>query len=348
MQNDNAQLISTSGTIVFYRPPPEPNGEFPPEKYFADDSYWYMKIKPNPKLHPNNDEMIAWMLKQHADDQSGGKYPNINWNAWTHPIYNAYEDTPVYHVYCRGYDNYVDIPFPHPYPIQIPGEADAAATIIDWYRGMQWSLGVVIPESGTYSVLSYNDLPLGGQGYRSPGGPWRGGGSGCPKLAYMIKPEEIEEGVIHHALGFTMEVGGPSPDGSRHDSQEGFVYPPAAHTDREVGSTNPYEIPEGARIQLDPAIDLDALFGVNPTGTARTAKIIAKCLQDYGMVGVEAGGTWHIYAEHDYTADWNPPSMGGLILQPTADLWTSTYSPWRVIDFDLYPEIDDMSEYVLP
>jgi hypothetical protein len=109
-------------------------------------------------------------------------------------------------------------------------------------------------------------MPIWGSGCQTWGAFWWGGGSGCVKLSYMIRPEEIEAGVINHTLGFCAHAIGPWTDGGRYYIYEGFVYPPAVHTDRETTSSNPYEIPEGARIQLDPAIDLDALFGANPIG----------------------------------------------------------------------------------
>jgi len=291
-------------------------------------------------LHPNNDAMIDWLMTTHEDDASKGKYPNLQWQSWTNVVYDAYEDTPVYSVYDESSGKYKSIPFPDPYPVQIPLEADHSVTIIDWYRETVWDLWNVRARSGTYVVGDSYPFTLYGSGIAPLGVGWISGGSGTATVAFMIRPEEIEAGVINHALGCATET---APGGKSTVTTENFVYPPAVHTDR--GNLAGNAIPEGARIQLDPAIDLDALFGVNPTGTARTAKIIAKCMQDYGIVCAEAGGTWHIYAEHDFTADWNPPSMSGLILSPIAQLVTPTYNPWRVIDFELYPSIDNLFEY---
>jgi len=345
LQNDSNKLISSNGTVDYL----PTLGDYTQTKLWSDDSYWYMRVKKKPTLHPNSDEMIDWLLTTHSDDASGGKYPNIQWNSWTHCLYDAYEDTPVYSVYEWERGHSENIPFPDPYPIQIPLEADHSVTVIDWHRGNVWHCAEIEATGGTYRVRAATAFPIGGTGLWDTGQGWSVGGSGCPKAAYMIRPEEIEAGVINHALGCAMESGGGTwNDGSRYDTENGFVHPPASHTDREVDANHANMIPEGARIQLDPAIDLDALFGANPTGTARTAKIIAKAMQDYGIVAVEAGGTWHIYAEHDFTADWNPPSMSGLILSPIAQLVTPTYNPWRVIDFELYPSIDNLFEYELP
>jgi len=282
------------------------------------------------------------LMTTHEDDASKGKYPNLQWQSWTNVVYDAYEDTPVYSVYDESDGATKSIPFPTPYPIQIPAEADHSVTIIDWYRGDVWDLWNVRAQAGTYVVGDCYPFSLYGSGVGPGGGVWTCGGSGCPSVAHLIRPEEIEAGVILHPLGCALKTVGPYEGGSRFSTSKGFVRQPATHTDRKVASTNPNEIPEGARIQLDPTINLDSL------GLSSTGKIIAKCMQDYGIVCVEAGGSWHIYAEHNYTASWNPPSMSGGVMSAIGDLVTPTYNPWRVIDFELMPTVDDMSEYFLP
>ena len=296
-----------------------------------DTSYWYMKIKDNPTLHPYNDEQVNWII-DHRDS------PTINWAGWTNVVYDCYDDTSVYHILDTDSGTYYDVPFPDPYPIDIPSDADGAVTIVDWYRGDVWDFWSVTATGGTYHVGDSMRLDLNGDGLYPKNG-WGSGGSGIASVAYLIRPEEIEAGVINHALGCSFGTVGPYEGGSRYSSTKGFVHPPAAHTDRKVASTNPYEVPEGSRIQLDPAIDLDAL------GLSSTGKIIAKAMQDYGIVCAEAGGEWVIYAEHELTADWNPPSMGGSIMSPIGSLVTSSYNPWRIIDYTEYPLEDDLSEY---
>ena len=295
-----------------------------------------MRIKENPTLHPNSDKMVDSLLDHHSN------YPGIQWKSWTNVVYDAYEDTLVYSVYDESSGTYKNIPFPDPYLVDIPLESDHSVTIIDWYREKVWDLWNVRAQSETYIVGDSYPFTLYGSGIAPMGQGWISGGSGTVSVAYLIRPEEIEAGVINHALACALRALGPYEGGSRYDMTKGFVYPPAVHTDRKVASTNPYEIPEGARIQLDPAINLDSL------GLSSTGKIIAKCMQDYGIVATEAGGSWHIYAEHDFTSHWNPPQMSGGLLRAIGDLVTPTYSPWRIIDFELYPSIDNLSEYESP
>ena len=64
-------------------------------------------------------------------------------------------------------------------------------------------------------------------------------------------------------------------------------------------------MPEGARVQLDPTLDLDSL------GLTDYEKTIAKALQEYGMILVDDGGGMAFYVVHPISAKNNPD--GGIL-----------------------------------
>jgi hypothetical protein len=123
-------------------------------------------------------------------------------------------------------------------------------------------------------------------------------GSGIPAYAGLLRPWEIRQGRIEHALAF----------GYRETAAEKCVFP-ASKTDGK--STLPFAIPEGARLQLDPSLteaDFDQM-GLDPT-----AKIIARALQEYGMILVDTSGSFKIYVEdlinNPYAKeDWTDPDL---------------------------------------
>ena len=279
-------------------------------RLWSDDSYWYKKIPENALLHPYSAQMANWLVT----DQ--GEYPGIQYKSWTNPVYNAYEDTPIYAVYDSDSGKYKYMRVPD--GVQPPLEADASVTIIDWYEKKVWDIWrFTIEDDGSYTVGDCYAFPLYGDGL-TPEGTWSCGGSSTPSVAYLIRPEEIEAGVINHPLGCALHT----PKIHKR------VYPPAATSDGR--NTDTWAIPEGARIQLDPNLDLDSL------GLSRTAKIIAKAMQDYGIVVAESGGSWHIYAEHTFTADW-VSEMSGLILSALADL---PYNPWRIPNYSVFGAVE--------
>ncbi|MCD6416831.1 MAG: fibronectin type III domain-containing protein, partial [Planctomycetes bacterium] len=105
--------------------------------------------------------------------------------------------------------------------------------------------------------------------------------------AGLIRPWEIRQGHINHALAFACK--GPS----------GLYVFPATRSDGQGGLRS---FPEGARLQLDPGLT-DRDF--ERWGLSAAGKVIARALQEYGMILVDGGGHPKIYVEGEHTASWN-------------------------------------------
>ncbi|MEA2183207.1 MAG: hypothetical protein QOF69_2392 [Solirubrobacteraceae bacterium] len=114
-----------------------------------------------------------------------------------------------------------------------------------------------------------------------------GRGAGLPYLGGLVRRCEIGRGAIHHALAFAYDA--PSRT---------FVYP-ASKSDGE-GSDG--ELPEGSRLQLDPALGEAAFDAWRLPLKART---IALALQRYGMYVVDNSGSSKIFLEARQTAGWD-------------------------------------------
>jgi len=142
------------------------------------------------------------------------------------------------------------------------------------------------PDSPWWSASTANALPLDGDGiYPFAASP---SASGFASAAGMIMPGELEAGRIDHALAFTMgktKTGGPVA--------------PATGSDGD--SSEPGAIPEGARLQLDPDLDLDSL-GLKPY-----ERTIAEALQRYGMLLVDSGGAVAVRVQHTISTDYRYP-----------------------------------------
>ena len=114
-------------------------------------------------------------------------------------------------------------------------------------------------------------------------------GSGFPLLAGVIWPDEFKNG-IRHALLFANSMPKGCPDSLKTDAEKlsskgvpGCPVWPATDSDGE--NTDIFALPEGARLQLDPTINLDS-FNLKPY-----EKIIAKAMQEYGMYLTDSGDT---------------------------------------------------------
>lgn len=124
-------------------------------------------------------------------------------------------------------------------------------------------------QEGSEWVASFGvGISMDGSGVNAHGLSARG--SGFAFLGGVIWPDEISSGQINHPLAFSYEftkAGGPV----------------APATDSDGISEEAFAIPEGAIIQLDPALDLDSL-NLEPYEMA-----IARAMQDYGMILVDSG-----------------------------------------------------------
>jgi hypothetical protein len=118
-------------------------------------------------------------------------------------------------------------------------------------------------------------------------------GAGVPLLAGLPRTWEIEAGSIAHALGFITE----NVCASSHRF-------PASKSD---GESHRHDcIPEGARIQLDPSINVDAIPGINAG-----ERIVAKALQIYGAYCKDTGGAHLAFGFEDPIGRHNPyPAVG--------------------------------------
>lgn len=101
--------------------------------------------------------------------------------------------------------------------------------------------------------------------------------SGLVMSGSMISVQEAQAGRIEHAMGLAI----PQPANY-------FVYP-AQRTDGVDSS--PAAIPEGARLRLDPALDVDTL-GLTPLAAA-----IARAAQTYGFIVTDRSGGVSVICE---------------------------------------------------
>jgi hypothetical protein len=279
------------------------------KRFFSKDSFWNTKIEDNPKILSRSEHFINLLYE--ADKENGF---HINLHSWTIPIYEVTKDTPRFNVEKRmmnhtgegrtfyknseayikenhplghGQGFGVEVPIPED---AIPDkELDSHLAIVDYEQGIAWDMWAAEKKpDGTWWSCTGMKYDLYGSGVFNPKdfdihngesihlyGPSRA--SGVPIIAGLIMHDEIIEGRIEHKLACAC---------ARVGLLEHF-YPPAVWTD----GSYPNGIPEGALIQLDPKLDLDAL------GLSREEKIIAKALQEYGAVMTDYAGGATLYGE---------------------------------------------------
>ena len=147
-----------------------------------------------------------------------------------------------------------------------------------------------------------------------------GRGAGVSKLGGTVSACEVEiEGAVEHAIAFAFAL--PSRQ---------WVFP-ATKSD---GQGKPgRDIPQGARIQLDPKLndaDFDAL------GLIPQARAIARAMQKHGLILIDSSGRAKAFLESEVTGAWkNATAMEKALAPLTLDgKGQPDWSRFRVLDWD--------------
>jgi len=256
---------------------------------FSDSSPWNSPIPPNSPVDPYSDIIIARL--EHECKVLSGSFV-----LWTTPLFEIDTSKSLKATVFITGDNINPILDPNetrvvsgvPMPEGIwpdPSE-NGHMLLVDTSLRRSWSFTQAKQLSiNTWQVFGINTWDLNGLGYRPPHMgrlSYSDGsrGSGFPLIAGLIRPEEIESGEIKHALVF----------GSPINRKGVFCSPPASATDG--WRDGPDFIPEGARLQLDPSLNIDSL------NLSRATTIIMKALQKYGMYNGDNSGVFKLYFQN--------------------------------------------------
>jgi hypothetical protein len=264
---------------------------------FPDGEAFNEPIDEAPKLDPATAEMEALL----EDPQ---RPPTMNLNEFGNPIYVADASTPRYDLVVTrngteegrwGNNVLADASVPIPPEVEPSSGSDAKIVIIDASTNQVFDLWRVERVGGRWQAEWGGIYPLDGTGssLRSAYGtaryhvPWpepvsRGTGSGISSLAGVIRAQELADGRIDHALVFSTD----KPCGPANSGPYRW---PATTTDGYV--VDEPCIPQGARVQLDPTLDLDAMTELTPV-----ERIVGKALQEFGAYCVDGGGSRMAFA----------------------------------------------------
>lgn len=270
-------------------------------RLFSATSFWNQPIASNPEIDPQNDHFIQLLQREYS-----GAFFRINLTSWTIPVYDVDETTPRFVVkkYVMSKDEqkqwntkraayghgaaFDSSPVPIPLQAQADPQGDAHCALVDWKNGVAWDMwGLFKNSDGSWTSKTGMKYSIDGEGVFSIKdfkikngesihyfGPSRA--AGVPATAGLIMYDEIMSGTIHHKLACATRV----------NAFQQHVFP-AIWTDGFIIGG----IPEGAVIQLDPALDISQ-FHLTPEEI-----VLAKAMQQYGMVVSDIAGSNTLYGE---------------------------------------------------
>jgi hypothetical protein len=282
----SGQVMTNSST---QRPAPVPEAA-QYARFYSPTSFWNTPIPPNPPIDSNSAAMVQASL---ARFQARAGFSD---GAFGMPLAYAHSTNKVYAVRCTMYASPSAVPGGPGVPFPIPAGAKratgsdhhlvVACAVLDGrpYAGKELDMWEAKYDStnDTWSAAGVVVNDLYGWGAKcAPGVSCNGGAvaAGFAALGGAVRPEEIAQGHIDHALAFA----------TPYNLAKHFACP-ATHTD---GKAPAPALPEGARIQLDPSCDVDA------QNWPQWVKIIAHALQTYGAYNRDYSDVVIIYGVTD-------------------------------------------------
>jgi hypothetical protein len=260
---------------------------------YSAKSFWNQPIPADAAVDPGSAAMVAKALvpyKTSANFWAGS-------NSWAKPLAYANPVSDSYTVGCKKYDCHTDVSFRIPLYARPSTGSDHHLVVIDSGTGKELDMWLASYDPSTRSWSAgarYVNDPAG-WGATCAEKQHCGGAvaAGFAAFGGIVRPEEIAQGHIDHALFFTTPY-------TRRD----YIACPATHTD---GTTDdPAAIPEGARIQLDPA------FPVEAQRWPRWEKILARALQKYGAYLGDSGDSLSFAAEATLDRGYDAWSLVGV------------------------------------
>lgn len=251
----------------------------PQDVLFSPSSFWNRPLEADAPLDPSSEEMVADLVEEVAREQEEGIGPWIQTTSYSTPIYRVPADQPTVRVALDDPDlefrqslqaAFEEVPIP-PDAAPAPG-SDGHMTVWQPSKDRLWEFYRARREADGWHASwggAIRDVSKSPGYYRSDSWPgashnWGATASSLPVAGGVMGIEELEAGVIDHALAVNL----PFPRAEEYSW-------PAQRTD---GTGPPDAIPEGGRLRLDPELDLDGL-DLHPV-----ARAMAEAVQEHGMV----------------------------------------------------------------
>jgi len=264
---------------------------------FGPRAPWNVPVAQLPR-HPESEIFVDRLWRDAPSNQPGNF--NLGFDEYTYPVYYAHDATWLFPVKIESGTDLDGKTIPwNPAWRPAPGD-DAQVIILDTEKGVEWDLWQVQFDGRTVSAS--NGSRVSGDYRTKEDGHPSSRGVGIAYLAMLVRPHEIRQGAIRHALSLPIR----NTDGTY------FVAPATKleHPGRMRGG-----IPEGMRFALEVSdAEIQEWLDGMPAGmrqsTKQSARIIAEALRDYGWFITDTAGGAHFQFESRVTAGQEWAELG--------------------------------------
>jgi len=279
----------------------------PVPRLYASTSFWNRPIPASPAIDAGSAAMVAKAIVPYATSAN-----LANSNDWGRSLAYADGRSRLYTVGCSLYSCDTAVSFRIPAYAQPNTGSDHHLAVIDAVAGGELDMWLGAGSAGGWSAGSRYLTSTLGWGAICAQGQHCGGANaaGFALMGGIIRPEEIAQGHIDHALFFTTPY-----------TRSGLIACPATSSDGQFN--DPGALPEGAHIQLDPAVNVDA------QAWPRWEKVVAHALQTYGAYLGDTGGSLAFFGENSLDRGYDAWSRAGAPV--SASLAGLPWAAFRVL-----------------
>ncbi|HEX4436212.1 MAG TPA: hypothetical protein VH061_05395 [Solirubrobacteraceae bacterium] len=306
--------------------PSETPSEAPSEtqsvfRMFAATSVWNEPVPADAPLDPSSESAIVALSREEQAEQAERHGPAINTKSWSVPIYTVPLDQPLVRVTLVGANSSALQSAWNLVPL--PSDAHPAAGtdehLVVWQPSTDrmWEFWHLEQASGTWRAgwggamddVSSNPGVYGASAWPGAATSWGASASSLPIAGGLITLEDLKRGVIEHALAISIP-----------NVRAGAFASPAQRTDGE--STEPYALPEGAHLRLDPSLDLASLH------LPPLTLMLAEAARRYGIIIRDKAANLAFYAQDPTPTGTEPFGGAGGYFEGRSPASLLASFPW--------------------
>jgi hypothetical protein len=320
-------------------PPEEPEAEpeLPgpvPFRFFSPGSIWNAPLPADAALDPESEALAGALREEVERELAAVKGPSLSTTSYSVPIYTVPADQPTVPVALTTRFN-VPALVSAWQAVPLPEEAHAAAGsdghLVVWQPSSDrlWEFWRLSRQDGAWQApwggairnVSSSSGVYSGDAWPGANGTWGASACGLSIAGGLVTLEELERGSIEHALALSLP-----------QIRAGVFSSPATRSDGR--SNDPLSLPEGARLRIDPELDLSQLR------LPPLTRMLAEAAQRYGIVVRDVAGSVTFYGEDPTRTGENPYFGPGGYFEGNYAAKNLAKFPWadlQVLQMDLHP-----------
>jgi hypothetical protein len=275
-------------------------GSAPPARFFSPKSFWNQRVDRPLPLDPASPALVGSLEREVAAEQAAAVGPWISTSEYSVPIYTVGARRPTVRVRIASSFREPSLRAALravPLPPQARPAAGSDGQLVVWQpaTGRLWEFwrlrrsgsAWTASWAGAIADARHNSGVYGPGAWPGADSRWGASGSGLSIAGGLIGLDELATGEVEHALAISLP-----------EVRAGTYASPARRTDGTSG--DPLSLPEGARLRLDPELDLTQL------SLPPLTRILAEAAQRYGIVVRDRAGEVTFYGEDPRGAEPDP------------------------------------------